>query len=238
VPQRQHHRGKHPEDAQLFSEKWVPVLREAVADLSFLLSRGYAEKSAQKLVGDHHQLDARQRRGVLGAACADTSLDRRREREVAADQLAGRALWIDGYNLLIGMESALSGAVLLRGRDGCIRDLASVHGSYHRVEETLPAIETIGRLLAALDVTEAVWCFDAPVSNSGRMKTFLEEAATRAGWPWRVELHRNPDQVLTASDGVAVTSDGWVLDRVQHWANLTRAFVESLNPRPEVIDLA
>lgn len=40
MPSRQSHRGKHPSRDDLFGERWHPVLRQATADLSWLLSRG------------------------------------------------------------------------------------------------------------------------------------------------------------------------------------------------------
>jgi hypothetical protein len=83
MPQKQHHRGKHPEDDRLFDARWLPILRKAVADLSFLYGRGYSETAAAQLTGDHYQLDVRQRRAVRAAACGDAALERRRVHEAA-----------------------------------------------------------------------------------------------------------------------------------------------------------
>jgi len=237
MPDKRSHRGRHPEDDQLFAERWAPILRDAVKDLSHLLSRGYNDRSALKLVGDRHQLDVRQRRAVLGAACSDDSLRRRGAHEVGVDALAGQTLCIDGYNLLILIESALSGGVLLEGRDGCIRDLASLHGSYRKVVETLPAIEEAGRVLQAARVGSVTWHFDAPVSNSGRLKVLVYERAEQHGWDWSVELSGNTDRVLAGSCGVVATSDGWILDRAEAWANLAQTVIAGLKPQPRVIKL-
>jgi hypothetical protein len=213
------------------------VLRQAVADLSFLYSRGYAEKSASKLVGDRYGLNVRQRRALIAAACSDSSRDRRRERRVHAANLHGSSLSIDGYNLLITAESILSNGILLRGRDAVVRDLASVHGSYHKVEETLPAIRLIGETLECLRVACAAWYLDAPVSNSGKLKGILHEEAVRAQWDWRVELVRNPDPVLAESDEIVASSDSYILDRAARWVNLTDALLDRLESPPPVIDL-
>ena len=237
MPQKQRHRGKHPEDSRLFGERWLPALRDAVADLSFLLSRRYAEKAAQKLVGDHYQLHLRQRRAVLGASCSDVSLDYRERHRIAAEDLGGSPVSIDGYNLLITAESALSDGVLVRGRDGCVRDLASVHGSYHRVEETLPAVRLIGETLARLGVVCARWYLDAPVSNSGRLKALLLEEAAAAGWQWEVKLSSNTDKALALSEDVVVTADSWILDRVGRWARGGDEVAAEAGAKDRVIDL-
>jgi len=236
--QRQTHRGKHPEDGKLFAPERVPVLREAVADLSFLYTRGYSDRSALKTVGDRYALDVRQRAAVSSAACSDAALECRRAHWVAPSDLAGREVNLDGYNILILAESALAGGVLLRGRDGCIRDLASIHGSYHRVEETHSAIHLIGRILQELRVAHAQWRLDSPVSNSGKLKTRLCEDAERSGWPWSVTLDPNPDKVLAQSPRVAVTSDSWILDRAQAWTSLGDLLAAGAETTPDVIELS
>ena len=52
MPDKREHRGQHPADEKLFSKEALSGLRQAVADYSLLLTKGYAETSALKLVGD------------------------------------------------------------------------------------------------------------------------------------------------------------------------------------------
>jgi len=214
------------------------VLRQATADLSFLFSRSYAQDAALKLVGDHYQLDVRQRRAILRGACSEESLRHRASTRVPDDGLAGFPVAIDGYNLLITVESALSGGVLLRGRDGCVRDMASIHGSYRKVEETIPAIRLIGATLQELRIANSAWFFDSPVSNSGRLKTLLLREAEQHGWNVDVEVVNNVDQILSSREDVVITSDGWILDRVARWATITDHILREAAAQARVIDLA
>ncbi|MBV1858670.1 MAG: DUF434 domain-containing protein, partial [Nannocystaceae bacterium] len=113
-------RGPHQADATLFSASAVPMLREAVADLGWLLGRGYVDPSATKLVGDRYRLRLRQRTAVSRSAAGDASLRVRAARKRDVGVLAGGRLAIDAFNVLIGMETALGGGVLLRGADGAL----------------------------------------------------------------------------------------------------------------------
>lgn len=232
------HRGKHPEDDRQFAASQVPALRDAVTDLSHLLSRNYAERAAIKLVGDHYQLTSRQRRAVLGASCSDSALASRNARCLESEQLRGRALVLDGYNQLILAESILSSGVLLRGRDGCIRDLASVHGSYRRVEETHDAIALIGECLQSLDTESVAWLFDAPVSNSGRLRTLMQEVAAAHDWPWEIKLGSQVDKTLAQSSDVVTTSDGWILDRASRWTSIGDQLLHRAGAEDRVVDLS
>ena len=56
----------------------------------------------------------------------------------------------DGFNLIITVEVALSGGLVLDCHDGTVRDLAGLRGSYHPVDETDGALDLIGRELGAL----------------------------------------------------------------------------------------
>lgn len=229
MPDRRTHRGRHPEDDRLFAPSVQPTLCRAVADLSWLLTKEYAEKSALKLVGDHFQLHERQRTAVMRCACGDASLLHRQQAEVPAAGVHGLLL-IDGYNVLTSIEAALAGGVVIEGRDGCYRDMASMHGTFRQVAETAPAVELAGRVLAAVGVESVVWYLDRPVSNSGRLKTTLLAAAERHGWPWQVELVASPDAVLAASEALIATADSVILDRCRQWFNLARHAITSQLP--------
>jgi hypothetical protein len=206
--------------------------------LSWLLTRRYASTSALKLVGDHHGLDARQRMAVARCACGDHEFARRREHEVAADALRDQPLWIDGYNVLTSLEAAISGGVILAARDGCYRDMASMHGSYRRVAETLPACEILGELMDSWQIAACHWLLDQPVSNSGRLKTMLQEVGAAHGWNWHAELVPSPDPVLIATGQIVASSDSQVLDGARRWFNLARTAIALRVHNAWVVDLS
>jgi hypothetical protein len=215
----------------------VAVLQTAVAELSWLYTRGYPSAAALKLVGDRHRLVERQRIAVARAACGDASRDGRRSRRVPAADLRGADLAIDGFNLIITIEAALSGGVLLRCRDGTLRDLASIHGSYRTVEETDVAIQQIGATLQALAPASVLWLLDSPVSNSGRLAARLREAAAEAGWPWSVETVFDPDRDLIRSQAVVVSSDSSVLDGAARWTDLASQVVAESVPDAWIVEM-
>jgi hypothetical protein len=226
----------HPQDAILFAPDQWPALRTAVSDLSWLLSRGYAAPSALKIVGDRHRLDARQRMAVKRCACTDEARALRAASRVATIQ--GQTTQLDGYNVLTTIEAALSGGVILAARDATYRDVASIHGSYRKVEETGPAIRMIGDVLTELGAAAVVWYLDSPVSNSGRLKAILLEAAAASGWNWQVEIVQDPDAVLAKSTAIVCTADSVILDAAAQWFNLAREIVTRRVPEAYVVDFS
>jgi hypothetical protein len=238
MPDKRIHRGPHPADEKLFAPGAIPNLRAAVADFSLLLTKGYAQKSALKLVGDRFSLTERQRLAIMRSACADRQLISRKQREVKIADLANQPIAIDGYNILITVEAAMSGGVIFNGRDGCYRDLASIHGTYRKVTETIPAVKLIGRFLKDAGVPKARWLLDSPVSNSGRLKTLIGELARENAWDWEIELLFSPDAELTRTDLTVATSDSVVLDGCKKWLNLATEIIKTQLPSATIIDLS
>lgn len=202
------------------------MLTKAVADLSWLRTRGYAEPSALKLVGDRYQLRQRQRVAVGRCACSDESLVARTSRRIPGSGVSGCALVIDGLNVLTTIEVALAGGVLLVGRDGCLRDMASFHGSYRLVEETERAIEILLDTIAWMKPSEARVLVDRPVSNSGRLAQAIRSAAAARALGVEAITADRVDETLVSEAAIVATADSAILDRCGSWLNLARIAVE------------
>ena len=235
---RRRHRGPHPADRKLFASSQIALLREAVFDLHWLLDRGYADRSSLKLVGDRYVLTARQRTAVARSVCSTEQIKRRHASRINSAELSGKTIWLDGFNVLTSIEAALAGGVLIRGLDGCLRDMASMHGSYRKVTQTAPAVELVGRFLESLQVANCRWLLDRPVSNSGRLRSILVDLAERRSWSWEVDLVPDPDPMLATAEVCVATADSGILDQARHWFNLAGLLVFSKIPGAWTIDLS
>jgi hypothetical protein len=213
------------------------VLQRAVGHLSWLLTRGYAPVSALKLVGDRFGLTERQRTAVLRSSCSDQALARRGSASVEPGEIAGRVLHLDGFNVLTTVEAAFAGGVLILGRDGCLRDMASMHGNYRKVDETRPAVLALGQTLSDWRPAECVWYLDRPVSNSGRLSGILLDIAREQSWNWRAEIVPDPDRELRSSAEIVVSADSAVIDFCSDWLNLAIHVVQSQVPSAEIVPL-
>jgi hypothetical protein len=235
------HRGPHPLDEQLFSEAALPKLRYAVADLSWLRTRGYAEPSAIKLVGDRYQLRQRQRVAVGRCACSDSSKAGRAVRRVKPSNVVGNSLAIDGLNVITTIEVALAGGVLLLGRDRCMRDMASFHGSYRLVQETERAVALLVEVVQSMQPSEAVLYIDRPVSNSGRLAEIVRHAAAAHGSNLEALTADCVDETLGESSAVVATADSAILDACDAWLSLAAVVIERHRAEVEpmwLLDLA
>ena len=238
MPDRRQHRGPHPDDATLFGRPDVlHTLRLAAGDLAWLLGRQYAPTAALTLVGNHYQLHARQRQALARAVAAPAVAQARRQRHVQAAALAGMSLYVDGFNQLITIEVALSGGLVLRGHDGALRDLASVHGTYRTITETPTALEALGTYLAPLHPPAVHIFLDAKVSNAGRLASRMRALATTHAWSWQVLLVPSADAVLRQAEAIVATSDSGILDAAMRWFDLAAVVVAQQVPQAWCLDL-
>lgn len=223
-------RGKNTGDDTLFaSKKQISKLKSAVQDMQYLLTRGYPEKASAELAGNRYRFKSRQIQALRGASASEMQIQNRKLKRLEAADLKEKNVYLDGFNVLILLESLFSGAYIFEGADGCFRDLSGVHGTYKRVNQTMSAMDAVALFFRKNQLEKLVWIFDQPVSNSGRIKQLILDFALENNLNWEAELQYNPDKFLVESSEIIISSDAWVLDHCKKWFNLIGYLIEEEN---------
>lgn len=222
---KQVRRGFVPTDERDFHVRNLEKLKQASEEVYFLLNRGYAVKSATTFVGNHHLLSERQRMAIARTVSSEEHILNRKRKELADCDLAGKTIYIDGFNTIITLEIAFSDSMLFSCMDGTIRDLAGLRGTYRLVDKTDMAIRALKEILTKLNVQKAVFYLDAPVSNSGRLKERIAELMTDSSFILEIRIENAVDYLLKQKYPVA-TADAIILDECRSWYNLTRKVIE------------
>jgi hypothetical protein len=209
-------------------------LQHALQDMYYLLSRDYPLKASLALAGNRYQLVKRQLQALQGMACSANELRLRKNKELSPAALKDQTILLDGFNILIILETALSGGFVFEGLDGCYRDISSVHGSYRTVQTTEEALILTGKTLQELQLQKVIWVFDAPVSNSGKLKSACYKIASEHHFPWDIRLENVPDKYLIENSGLICSSDAWVLDECKAWFNLGAFIIHNL-PQAKIL---
>ena len=220
-------RGYTDTDELEFSYNSLITLRKAQEEIYWLLNRGYPIKNAVTFVGNHYLLSNRQRLALTRATAPADSIIARKAKEITLcdNQIIG----IDGFNIIITLEVALSGSLLIKCMDGTIRDLAGLRGTYRLIDATDTAILLIGDKLKSINTARTVFYLDAPVSNSGRLKTRIFKLLENHGFSISVELINNVDTCLKNKSYV-VTSDAIILNECESWINIAESIIsEKIN---------
>ncbi len=225
-------RGYVPSDERDFSDNALPLLRRALSDLRELLDRGYDVKGSALFVGNHYQLSERQRLMLCRAASAKDKTALREEKRLCRP--CG-TVYIDGFNIIITLETALSGTTLYRCCDGTVRDLAALRGNYRIIGCTCKAVDLVLEKLSEQKAEKAVFYLDRPVSNSGRLRSLILKEAERFPFETVCEIVNSPDDILKEKENV-VTSDAIILNECKSWLNYAAEIIAEKLTRVRVAD--
>jgi hypothetical protein len=206
----------------------IQIIPDACDEYRFLLSKGYPDKAALKLVGDRHRLSRMERNCLFRGIVESATSDSRVRKIVRPDDVRGSNLGIDWYNALITVETYLNGGVLFLADDGVTRDAAAVHGSWRRSAVTGPATAALVAAIGRLGTGRIDVFLDAPVAFSGELATELR-GIIGAGVPeaaCEVSLAASADWPLKRYPGIVASSDSVVLDRAEKVFDLPRHALE------------
>ena len=210
-------RGFMPTDERDFSLTSLEKLQTAAEEVFYLISRGYPTTPTTRFVGDHYQLSERQRLALARSVSPLQSVISRRSRQVT--DIKDQTIYIDGFNVIIGLEIAFSQSMLFRCLDGTVRDLAGLHGTYRLIPQTDLAVKALLGALDELGVSRAVIYLDKPVSNSGRLKQRIYEFSENIGFDLDVFVEDPVDAILKTKPLIA-TGDAIILDECDKWFSL------------------
>lgn len=227
-------RGFVPSDEREFGTEVIPKLRKAAEEVLFLLNHGYPVKGATRFVGDHYMFSERQRLALARSVSPEEEIVSRKNREV--NSIEGETIYIDGFNVIIGLEIAYSESMLFRCMDGTIRDLAGLRGTYRLIPETDLAIKALLKTLESSKAGKAVIYLDKPVSNSGRLKQKIYEYAEDIDTEIEVIIIDAVDYELKHKSLIA-SGDAIILNECDKWFNLVKKVIDENIGDYEYIDI-
>ena len=227
-------RGFVPEDVRNFSPEAIALMRTASRHICYLINEGYDLKQASTFVGNHYMLSERQRLALMRSTATDEQLAARREKEVRLDGLAGREVWIDGFNTIITQEVILSDSIFFQCMDGTVRDLAALRGTYRLIPETDRAVHVLLGLLEEAKADTVRILLDEPVSNSGRLMAKIADIAETFPFDVDIRIQKDVDRELYDKE-LVVTSDSIILDHCRSWVNLTGEYIRREKREPILV---
>jgi hypothetical protein len=136
----------------------------------------------------------------------------RRVKLVDIKALHGKEVFVDGYNVLITVESMLEGCPVYLCDDGLLRDIRGIFRSYKPSGVTDPALLEIINFLASACPSRVEILLDQQISMSGCLASRIRGMMTKRDVPGTVRTAKDVDHQLKIMNGVIATSDGNVID--------------------------
>lgn len=210
----------------------MPVDDMAVNDIRYLLKRGYPRASAISYVCNHYRLDVNTRHVFGRVIYTEALAQARKNRTIECNELAGEEIWVDGYNVLIGVESALKGEPVYLCDDGFIRDTRGVFRNYRCSDVTVRALDSILEQLMHCAPGMVEFLFDAQISKSGMLAKWVSDRMEKAGLTGNARTSRHVDFDLKNCGKIVGTADGNIIDAVNKVVNMQARVLKELSINP------
>jgi len=201
-------------------EERLATLKDAAADLRYLLNRGYNKPSALKLVGDRYQLSKIERSILFRSVYSQEDVAIIKSKRAGIGELKGNELWIDGFNVLNTVEAILKGDYVILCDDGVIRDFSETHSKYKISELTERALEIIAHFLKTVKILQAVILFESQISRSGELAALTRRIMAKAGVRCAAKTTKTVDSELIKSGKIVASSDSALLLRCRKFVDL------------------
>jgi len=214
-------------------------LEAAKRDFKYLLNQGYPRKGALKFVGDHYLLEEISRNLIYRTVFSNEEAENRKMKLVLLDDIKNKTVFIDGYNVLITIESICKGenGLIVKGDDGVIRDVKAVFGKYKCNEKTKDVLNAIISLLKLYQPLFVRFFFDRQVSMSGKLTKLTQEIMAIQEIKGKAETSENVDFQLifrsSDTDGIVATSDGVIIDKVNKILDIPNYISRQLKKTPD-----
>lgn len=192
----------------------MPRLGKPVRELRYLLDQGYSRDSAVNFVSNHYRLPLRERHLLARCVFSRQEAAEHRRKFVKVDKVRGRRLGIDGYNVLITLESVLTGKQVVRCDDGFVRDLRAIFGKYKPSRATERVIKEVLKIVVKARPGRVVVLFDKQASRSGELASKVRRGLKEFGLKGDSRAVGGVDFKLRAFDAVA-SSDRAIIKRAK-----------------------
>ena len=193
-------------------------MAEAARDIRYLLERGYKRDSSIRFAADHYGLDKNDRYILARTVFSPDSSKARKKKKLHCEELKGKTLLVDGYNVLITLESMLGGERIWIADDSFLRDIQGVFNKHSNNKLTFQAVEELLSFLLSSEVKKTDVLLDTQMKYSGELAAHIRKRMKELSMKGEARTSRHVDYDLKNCQPsyVVATADGIIIDSVKN----------------------
>ncbi len=160
----------------------------------------------------------------------------RESKRVSCSDLENCSVAVDGYNVLIAVESILKGHCMWLGDDGYVRDTRGIFRKFRMTDDTFQAVDIVLRLLHTQNVKSVHIILDSQISNSGELAAYLFKELEKYQLDGDAFTSKHADHDLKMEDSdIVATADGVIIDAVDHVVDIPACIMDMMGIIPATI---
>jgi hypothetical protein len=195
-------------------------LLKPARDIRSILRWGYPKLATIRFVAEHSQLSTEERYILTRVIMPPEKVSSRIRKKVNCNEISNRDLLVDGYNVLLSVDSLLKNEPIWFCDDGYIRDTRYYFSRTSQADDIEEAFDSVLEFLSENSPKSVNFLLDSQISRSGELAGFIRckleahkvpggaHTSKTVDFDLKTE-GRNPDKNL-----IVATSDGIVIDSV------------------------
>ncbi|MCD6369198.1 MAG: DUF434 domain-containing protein [Thermoproteales archaeon] len=188
---------------------------DAIIDYKFLLNRGYNRARALRIVEERYKLNPIERMFLFRSVYSEREIVERLSKRVSLRELKGKILLVDGFNVLITIQSALDEDPLIICDDLFVRDLSSAFRRIKIDDKMYNALtvflEEVKKIIPY--IKEIMIFYDAPVSRSGVFAQYSRRKLNEMGFKGTAVAVKRTDRAVLDMEGIISSSDSFIISK-------------------------
>jgi hypothetical protein len=136
----------------------------------------------------------------------------RKNKRISVGKLSGRTVTIDGYNVLITVESLIVGAPVYLCDDGFLRDTRGIFRRFRSSDQTTLALREILSILQESGAGRAEFLLDQQISRSGALAAKIRDMMAEHEVPGSAKTAKDVDRRLKLANCPVATGDSAIID--------------------------
>jgi len=212
---------------------------DAVIDYKYLLNRGYSVKSSIQIVTARYQLNKLQYAVLYRCIHPDSEAYSIRGKIVSVKDVEEAYLLVDGYNVLITVDSGIVGEPVFIGDDMLLRDIRKSYRKFKYDNEVhSKLIDLILKYVVELKPKHVSIILDEQISYSGELASAFRDKIKNYNILGDAYTTRKTDTALSGAIGdiVVASSDIVVVRRASKIFDLARYIIEREKPE-SIVDI-
>ena len=213
-------------------------LLKPARDIRRILLWGYPKFVTIRFVADHFQLNIEERHILTRIIVPPDKIASRISKKVAFTDIRYTEILLDGYNVLLSVNSLLRKKPMWLCDDGYVRDTSCYFSKAKHVKDLEESLDLVIKFLCEAHPKSVVFLLDAQISRSGELAGFIRYKMEEQGIPGEARISKTTDFELKAYDGqtknniVVATSDGIVIDSVSQVIDITACLMKKMEIEP------
>jgi hypothetical protein len=213
-------------------------LLKPARDIRSLLRWGYPKFATIGFVSTHSGLSVEERYILTRVIMPPDRIVSRLNKKIACTGIEDRDILIDGYNVLLSVDSLLKKAPMWFCDDGYIRDTRYYFSKAKQVEDIGESLDLVLKFLSEAHLKSVIFLLDAQISRSGELAGLVRRKMNKCGIPGDARTSKTADFELKVAGGdpgkslIIASSDGIVIDSVRQVIDIPACLMEKMGIEP------